>query len=98
MWLNSRRNSDVAKSSENKDLKCHPKKFREKLEEPCSVIRYMVMVGLKNLFASSLQLVRRQVDLNSEKTLATGGIFLLIFTAISCIFRFKMSNASQLLT
>ena len=49
-WLSSRRKSDVVKSSRNKNLKYH-QKFRQKLEESSSVIRYMLMVGLKNLFA-----------------------------------------------
>ena len=39
------------KSSGNENLKYHQEKFGEKLEESCPVIRYMVMIGLKNLFA-----------------------------------------------
>ena len=34
-----------------KDLKHHRRKYEEKLEESCFVVKYVVMLGLKNLFA-----------------------------------------------
>ena len=88
-WLNLRKNIDVVKSSRKQDLKYHRIKSRRRLEDSFTVTRYMVMVGLLNdLLAWSLP-IHRCADLNCQRTLATGGIFLLMFTAISCTLRFK---------
>ena len=72
--------------------------LREKLEESCSVGQVHGHGWFEESVLDHCMLIHRRVDLNSEKALATGGIFLLIFSSVSCIFRLTMSNASQLIT